>query len=64
MTSSLGVLELPEGYALERYVASQPFLTDKYSMKCDGEWHITYEVYSDMGIAFASLIGIINISVI
>lgn len=57
-------MKLPEGYALERYVASQPFLTDKYSMKWDGEWHITYEVFRDMGIAFAAVMVLIYILVV
>jgi multidrug efflux pump subunit AcrB len=57
-------MKLPEGYALERYVATQPFLTDKYSMKWDGEWHITYEVFRDMGIAFAAVMVLIYILVV
>ncbi|HRH44069.1 MAG TPA: efflux RND transporter permease subunit [Pyrinomonadaceae bacterium] len=57
-------MKLPEGYALERYVASQPFLTEKYSMKWDGEWHITYEVFRDMGIAFAAVMVLIYILVV
>ena len=55
---------LPEGYALERYVATQPFLTDKYSMKWDGEWYVTYEVFRDMGIAFAAVMVLIYILVV
>ena len=31
----------------------QPWLENRYSMKWDGEWHITYEVFRDLGIAFA-----------
>jgi multidrug efflux pump subunit AcrB len=57
-------MKLPEGYALERYVASQPFLTDKYAMKWDGEWHITYEVFRDLGIAFAAVMVLIYILVV
>lgn len=57
-------MKLPEGYALERYVASQPFLTDKYAMKWDGEWHITYEVFRDLGIAFAVVLLLIYVLVV
>jgi multidrug efflux pump subunit AcrB len=57
-------MKLPEGYALERYVASQPFLTDKYAMKWDGEWHITYEVFRDLGLAFAAVLVLIYILVV
>ena len=44
---------LPEGYKIEQYYASQPWSEDKIAMKWDGEWHITYETFRDMGIAFA-----------
>lgn len=57
-------MTLPEGYALERYVASQPFLTDKYAMKWDGEWHITYEVFRDLGLAFVVVMALIYILVV
>lgn len=64
LNDKIEALKLPEGYALERFVASQPFLTDKYSMKWDGEWHITYEVFRDMGIAFAAVMVLIYILVV
>jgi multidrug efflux pump subunit AcrB len=57
-------LKLPEGYSLERYVARQPFLADKYAMKWDGEWHITYEVFRDLGAAFAVVLVLIYILVV
>ncbi|MBH0198942.1 MAG: efflux RND transporter permease subunit [Nitrospira sp.] len=41
-----------EGYRVEQYYATQPWSEDKMSMKWDGEWHITYETFRDMGIAF------------
>jgi nucleotide-binding universal stress UspA family protein len=64
LNEKIEAMKLPEGYALERYVASQPFLTDKYSMKWDGEWHITYEVFRDLGIAFAAVMVLIYILVV
>ncbi len=64
LNDKIEAMKLPEGYALERYVATQPFLTDKYSMKWDGEWHITYEVFRDMGIAFAAVMVLIYILVV
>jgi multidrug efflux pump subunit AcrB len=33
-------------------------------MKWDGEWHITYEVFRDMGIAFAAVIVLIYVLVV
>ena len=64
LNEKIEAMKLPEGYALERYVASQPFLTDKYSMKWDGEWYITYEVFRDLGIAFAAVMVLIYILVV
>lgn len=64
LNDKIEAMKLPEGYSLERFVASQPFLTDKYSMKWDGEWHITYEVFRDMGIAFAAVMVLIYILVV
>jgi len=42
-----------EGYQIEQCYASQPWSEEKIAMKWDGEWHITYETFRDMGIAFA-----------
>ena len=54
-------MHLPEGYSLEQSTASQPFRTDRYAMKWDGEWHITYEVFRDLGLAFAVVLVLIYI---
>jgi multidrug efflux pump subunit AcrB len=61
---TLDQLRLPEGYHLERYVARQPFTTERLSMKWDGEWHITYEVFRDLGLAFAVVLVLIYILVV
>jgi len=49
---------------LERFVAHQPFTTDVYAMKWDGEWHITYEVFRDLGLAFAAVLVLIYVLVV
>jgi multidrug efflux pump subunit AcrB len=41
------------GYRIEQYFADLPEFQDKVSMKWDGEWDITQEVFTDMGISFA-----------
>jgi multidrug efflux pump subunit AcrB len=64
LNEAIEQLKLPEGYSLERYVASQPFIADKYAMKWDGEWHITYEVFRDLGVAFAAVLALIYILVV
>lgn len=64
LNDAIDKLKLPEGYKLERYVASLPFSNEKYAMKWDGEWHITYEVFRDLGLAFAAVLILIYILVV
>ncbi|SMC27915.1 Multidrug efflux pump subunit AcrB [Desulfacinum hydrothermale DSM 13146] len=64
MNKKLDELVLPEGYRLERHVAALPLSTERYSMKWDGEWHITYEVFRDLGLAFAAVLVLIYILVV
>jgi multidrug efflux pump subunit AcrB len=59
MNEVISNVVLPEGYAFEIYNTRQPFDTTKYAMKWDGEWHITYEVFRDLGIAFAAVLILI-----
>jgi multidrug efflux pump subunit AcrB len=49
----------PGGYAIEQHMAALPTDSDRYSMKWDGEWHITYEVFRDLGLAFAAVLILI-----
>jgi multidrug efflux pump subunit AcrB len=56
--------ELPEGYSMTQYTSHEPFLNDEYALKWDGEWHITYEVFRDLGIAFAAVLILIYILVV
>jgi multidrug efflux pump subunit AcrB len=51
--------KIPEGYQIEQHMAALPSDPDRYSMKWDGEWHITYEVFRDLGIAFAAVLILI-----
>ena len=64
MKKAVAELKLPEGYGLKQYSTEQPWREDRYSMKWDGEWHITYEVFRDLGIAFAAVLVIIYILVV
>ncbi len=48
----LNHIKAPGGDTVERYYTRPPFLADHYSMKWDGEWWITYEVFRDLGFAF------------
>jgi multidrug efflux pump subunit AcrB len=49
----------PGGYAIEQHMSSLPTDAQHYSIKWDGEWHITYEVFRDLGIAFAAVLILI-----
>ena len=64
MNQQLDHLTLPAGYVLKRYNAEQPKSTDHYSMKWDGEWQITIEVFRDLGIAFAAVLVLIYVLVV
>jgi multidrug efflux pump subunit AcrB len=57
-------LELPGGARVERYAIVAPTTSDRKAMKWDGEWQITYEVFRDLGIAFAVVLVLIAILVI
>jgi multidrug efflux pump subunit AcrB len=37
----------------------QPTSTETYAIKWDGEWQVTYEVFRDLGIAFAAVLVLI-----
>jgi multidrug efflux pump subunit AcrB len=52
-------IKIPEGYQIEQHMAALPSDPGRYSMKWDGEWHITYEVFRDLGIAFAAVLILI-----
>ena len=64
MNQALDKLTLPAGYKLQRYNSSQPESTERYSMKWDGEWHISIEVFRDLGIAFAAVLVLIYVLVV
>jgi multidrug efflux pump subunit AcrB len=64
MNRAIARLTLPEGYALEVFNAMQPFDSSKYAMKWDGEWHITIEVFRDLGLAFAAVLVLIYVLVV
>jgi multidrug efflux pump subunit AcrB len=64
MNAVISNVRLPDGYAFEIYNTRQPFDTTKYAMKWDGEWHITYEVFRDLGLAFAAVLILIYILVV
>ncbi len=65
MSEAIDKLKLPDGYSVKQYKGtSMPEQTDRYSMKWDGEWHITVEVFRDLGLAFAAVLVLIYVLVV
>jgi multidrug efflux pump subunit AcrB len=54
-------LTAPDGGAVHQMSTRLPDATERYSLKWDGEWHITYEVFRDMGAAFAVVLVLIYV---
>jgi multidrug efflux pump subunit AcrB len=55
----VGEIELPSGARLGQLYARQPGTVEQPVMKWDGEWQVTYEVFRDLGIAFAGALLLI-----
>jgi multidrug efflux pump subunit AcrB len=64
MNQALGRIAAPDGRPLEILNTVQPFDSGTYAVKWDGEWHITYEVFRDLGLAFAVVLVLIYILVV
>lgn len=47
------------GSKVQAYFTQQPATTEAYAIKWDGEWQVTYEVFRDLGIAFAVVLVLI-----
>ena len=64
MKKKIDAIMLPEGYKITQHTANLPQSDRKFEMKWDGEWHITYEVFRDLGIAFAVVLVLIFVLVV
>jgi multidrug efflux pump subunit AcrB len=53
-----------EGIDVEQYYRAQPENEEQLAVKWDGEWRITYEVFRDLGVAFAVVLVIIYMLII
>lgn len=60
----IDALSLPAGYSVTQQFAGQPFTSEDVTVKWDGEWQITLEVFRDLGIAFAVVLLIIYILIV
>ncbi|MGG6229233.1 efflux RND transporter permease subunit [Tenacibaculum sp. SDUM215027] len=64
MEEKLKEIPLSKGYELNELYIKQPDFEDDYTVKWDGEWQITLEVFRDLGIAFLGVIIIIYILIV
>jgi multidrug efflux pump subunit AcrB len=64
MDKKLQEIPLPEGYKLNEMYLGQPDFEDDFTVKWDGEWQITLEVFRDLGIAFLGAIILIYILIV
>ncbi len=64
MEDKLKEIPLEKGYELNELYLGQPDFEDNYTVKWDGEWQITLEVFRDLGIAFLGAIILIYILIV
>jgi multidrug efflux pump subunit AcrB len=65
MSDAIDKIQIPDGYQVRQYKGTTlPESTGRYSMKWDGEWHITVEVFRDLGLAFAAVLVLIYVLVV
>jgi multidrug efflux pump subunit AcrB len=64
LNRKIDAITLPQGGRVERYAITAPLTSDGPALKWDGEWQITYEVFRDLGLAFAVVLVLIAILVI
>ncbi|MDH3284103.1 MAG: efflux RND transporter permease subunit [Acidobacteriota bacterium] len=64
MSERIDELRLADGARVEQHYRAQPETDAAATMKWDGEWHITYEVFRDLGAAFAAVLVLIYVLIV
>ena len=64
VSKKLSKIKLPEGYHLHEDYTGRPANEDNFTLKWDGEWKITYDVFRDLGIAFFFVLIIIYVLIV
>ncbi len=64
MRERIAGIELPSGLEISQNFREQPVMEEEYAVKWDGEWHITYEVFRDLGAAFAVVLVLIYLLIV
>jgi len=64
MNEKLQKIELPKGYKINELYMESPSEETDFTVKWDGEWQITLEVFRDLGAAFLIVIVIIYMLIV
>ena len=64
LKDKIAALKTPQGYGVAQLFTRQPEDTKRPAVKWDGEWQITYEVFRDLGLAFAAVLVLIYFLVV
>ena len=64
MEKKLKAMKLPAGYDVQELYLNQPSDESNFTVKWDGEWQVTLEVFRDLGIAFLVVIIIIYMLIV
>ena len=64
LKAKIDALSKSRGAEINQYFTRQPVSASETAIKWDGEWHITYEVFRDLGLAFAMVLVLIYILVV
>ncbi|MBD3724519.1 MAG: efflux RND transporter permease subunit, partial [Flavobacteriaceae bacterium] len=64
MNEKLQEMKLPKGYAVNEIYMGQPDSENNFTVKWDGEWQITLEVFRDLGAAFLVVIIVIYMLIV
>jgi multidrug efflux pump subunit AcrB len=64
LKEKIAALKTPQGYGVAQLFTAQPESTGRPAVKWDGEWQITYEVFRDLGLAFAAVLILIYFLVV
>ncbi|WP_281637908.1 efflux RND transporter permease subunit [Flavobacterium marginilacus] len=64
MNEKLAKIALPKGYKVNELYMEQPTDESDFTVKWDGEWQITLEVFRDLGVAFMVVIVIIYMLIV
>lgn len=64
LAEKIDTLRGPSGEKVVQLYQGSPASTDQATVKWDGEWQITYEVFRDLGLAFAGVLVLIYLLIV